>query len=73
MDVIKHLVGAEMALAVLPKGVVAPEIEDGRLALIPVRGWPIRRSLSAVRHARKYVSRTMLSFFEAVREETGKV
>jgi len=63
MDIIKHLVGAQPLLAVLPRAVVSFEVAEGRLALIEVEGWPLARQLSVVRHSRKYVSTAMRQLF----------
>jgi DNA-binding transcriptional LysR family regulator len=70
MDVIKHLVGAGIGLAVLPRAVIEADLTDGRIAQIQVEGWPLRRTLPVVRHAQKYVSRAMSRFLETISSVT---
>ena len=59
-----HLVGAGLAVAALSKTLVSEDLEEIRLALIPVEGWPLKRKLHVIHHSRKYVSRPIATFLD---------
>ncbi len=49
-------------MAALPKDSVAADLEQKRLCLIRVQGWPVRRNMPVVHHSQKYVSRSLVTF-----------
>jgi hypothetical protein len=56
-------------VSALPLASVREELKQNRLALLEVKGWPLKRSLLVVRHAQKYVFRGLAEFLDVMRAE----
>ena len=56
-------------MSALPLASVEEQLRQKSLALLPVQGWPLKRTMPVVRHAEKYVFRALAAFLEAMRLE----
>jgi len=56
----------------LPKAAVALELEQGRLGMVRVEGWPLRRMMTVVHHQQKYLSKALLAFLEEMKKKTER-
>lgn len=68
LEAVKQGVGAGLGVAVLPRESCAAELADGRLIVLNVKGFPLRRSWCAVHPRGKHltpVAQTFLSFLTA--------
>jgi len=67
-DAVKHAVIAGLGVAVLPKLSILPELELGRLAIIDIEGFPLRRSWCVVYPQAKYLTPAMKAFLTYIQQ-----
>lgn len=70
-DAVKHGVLAGLGVAVLPKLGMLPELKLGQLKIIPLEGFPLRRSWCVVYPKGKHPTPAMRAFLEYVQEHLG--
>lgn len=65
-DAVKHAVMAGLGVAVLPKLSILSELELGRLSIVNVDGFPLRRSWSVVHPQSKHLTPMMKAFLDYI-------
>lgn len=65
-DAVKHSVMAGLGVAVLPKLSILSELELGRLYIVNVEGFPLRRSWSVVHPQSKHLTPMMRAFLDYI-------
>lgn len=70
-DAVKHGVLAGLGVAVLPKLGILPELQLGQLKIIPLVGFPLKRSWCVVYPKGKHPTPSMRAFLEFIQENIG--
>lgn len=65
-EAIKQSVAAGLGLAIVSRAAVAGELATGTLALVPVKGWDVRRALTALRLRGRVASPAAVRFEAAL-------
>jgi DNA-binding transcriptional LysR family regulator len=67
-DAVKHGVLAGLGVAVLPKLGILPELQLGQLKILPLEGFPLKRSWCVVYPKGKHPTPSMRAFLEFIKE-----
>ena len=70
-DAVKHGVLAGLGVAVLPKLSILPELTLGQLKIVPLEGFPLKRSWCVVYPKGKHPTPSMRAFLEFIEENIG--
>ncbi|MBP89277.1 MAG: hypothetical protein CMJ64_21600 [Planctomycetaceae bacterium] len=65
----KRLAVAGLGIATLSKASVELELEQKRLAVVRVKGWPLRRTMTVVHHRQKYRSKALIAFLDELKSQ----
>jgi DNA-binding transcriptional LysR family regulator len=68
VEAIKQCAAAGMGVAVLPAGVAAAEVGDGRLVALPWSGGELRLVTQAARHGGRWLSPAVRAFLDVARK-----
>ncbi|MGB2247882.1 MAG: LysR family transcriptional regulator [Alcanivorax sediminis] len=72
-DAIKHAAMAGLGVAVLPRLSLRAELQLGQLTVLPVKGFPLRRSWCVVYPKSKYPTPAMSAFVDYVRQNLKQI
>jgi DNA-binding transcriptional LysR family regulator len=64
LEAVKQGVSSGLGVAVLPQEACAAEVADGRLAVLDIKGFPLRRSWCAVHPRGKHLTPVAQAFFQ---------
>ena len=56
-------------MSALPLASVEEQVREKSLAVLPVQGWPLKRTMLVVHHQEKYLFRALREFREVMRVE----
>lgn len=71
-DAVKHAVLAGLGVAVLPRLSVLSELALGRLQVVPVPGFPLRRSWCVVYPQARHLTPVMQAFVDYIQQNIGQ-
>lgn len=72
-DSVKHGVLAGLGVAVLPELSISSELASGQIKIVPLNGFPLRRSWCVVHPKGKHPTPSMRAFLEFIQDNLGEI